>query len=426
MLPEYIEPGGTTYVYRDREFWTSGFFPGSLYLLLERDRKYPHVIRQQPSANIPEMQLNFASRWWTDSLHQNARLTGTHDIGFMIMPWARRAWELNGDRRALDSITVAATTLSHRFSPTIGAAGAIRSWDVCTTQVYNFTDPDQEFLVIIDNMMNLDLLFYAAAQMGDRTIYDRAVAHARTTQAAHVRADGSTTHLVVFEPATGDVRARLTNQGFSNDSCWARGQAWAIAGFAETYHWTHDASFLATACKCADYFLARVTPLGWKVPWDFDAAELSGVRQQPPDTSAAMVAAYGLILLHQARSTLGEPSDYLVAALNLTGMVCRDHLNAPARFLQRTETLSTAEQGKVQHVVCLDVDVGKGGCEAILNGATINNFESAPRRWADHALVYADYFFLLVGNKLLELGLGHLLVEDLPSKNKNGVTNGFK
>ncbi|CAK7218222.1 hypothetical protein SBRCBS47491_003436 [Sporothrix bragantina] len=415
LFPEYTEPGGTDYVYRDRTFWTSGFFPGSLYLLLERRRKHPQIWaqkKQQEKLHIPEPTLQFACQWWTESLHANSTLQGTHDLGFMLMPWARRAWELGRDGRALATIIRGAQTLAARFSPVVSA---LRSWDTCVTNLYSFTQPDKDFLMIIDNMMNLDLLFYAAWQTDDRSLYDIAVAHARTTIKSHIRDDGSTVHLVMFDSATGEIVDKLTNQGYSAESCWARGQAWAIAGFAETYHWTRDPVFLETAYRCADYFLARLDECeDDRVPWDFDAVRLSGDPDQPPDMSAALVAAYGMLLLHQ----VDTKKNYLSSALRIVTAVCRTSLCPPAQFTVHQEPLQTvvdqnhASKSGISMVQSLEVDVGVGGIPAIVSGATINNFEHAPRRWANHSLVYADYYFLLIGNKLLDMGLAVSILED--------------
>ncbi|KAL1878550.1 hypothetical protein VTK73DRAFT_7891 [Phialemonium thermophilum] len=186
LYPEYTKPGGTEYVYRELDFWTSGFFPGCLYLLLERQRKHGHVLGSAASTSqekVPHhLQLSFACTWWTENLHQNATLATTHDLGFMILPWAGPAWSLHGDARAFDTIRTAAETLASRFSPTLGC---IRSWDTCVTKKYNFSDPDSDFLVIIDNMMNLNLLFTAASLTSSPRLRDVAVAHARRTQQTH-------------------------------------------------------------------------------------------------------------------------------------------------------------------------------------------------------------------------------------------------
>ncbi|KAF4980498.1 hypothetical protein FDECE_17869, partial [Fusarium decemcellulare] len=287
LYPEYTKPGGTRYVYREHDFWTSGFFPGCLYLLLERERKYKGPMGWlNQGSDIPHlMQLEFACKWWTANLHQNSSLATTHDLGFMVFPWARLAWELNHDELAHDTIIRASKTLASRYVPEVGA---IRSWDTCVTKQYAFTDPRKDFLMIIDNMMNLDMLFWTASQLDDKEMYQFARNHAKRTQEFHVRSDFSTTHVTVFDPNTGLLKDKLTNQGFSHDSCWARGQAWAIAGFMQAYNWTQDESFLETALSCANYFLDQLPPSGIP-PWDFSAPKNV---YQPPDTSAAMIAVY--------------------------------------------------------------------------------------------------------------------------------------
>ncbi|KAF6838888.1 glucuronyl hydrolase, partial [Colletotrichum plurivorum] len=404
LFPEYTKPGGTKYVYRELDFWTSGFFPGCLYLLLERKRKYPHLLRHlgwSADEEPHQLHLEFACKWWTENLHPNAQLKTTHDLGFMIFPWARPAWELSHDRRAYETAITAARSLYGRYDETVGS---IRSWDVCVTKRYKFLDPSKDFLVIIDNMMNLDVIFWAAAQLGDGGMYNAAVKHAETTRTHHIRADNSTFHVVNFDQATGVPKEKITNQGHSDSSSWSRGQAWAVAGFAQTYGWTRDASFLETAISCADYFLAQL-PASGIPPWDFAAPDNG--EQQPPDVSAAMIAAYGMLLIHEALAALGRDSAYLRHAIRIIRASCGAHMNGGGRYVKSRRTIETVEQGTVDEETGWEVDMDNEP-ETILNGATINNYEFAPRRWANHGLVYADYFFLLAGNKLLEMGVPEL------------------
>lgn len=428
LFPEYTHPGGNKYIYRDLKFWTSGFFPGSLYLLLERQVRYPHVFQQeQQTLPIHHLQLEYACSWWTENLHANAHLTGTHDLGFMIMPWARPAWELRRDARAFETLKTAAKTLHGRYS---SAVGAIRSWDSCVTKAYSFWEPSRDFLLIIDNMMNLSLLFYVASRTGDGAMRDAAISHARTTRRTHVRADGTTSHLVVLDPDNGAVRQTLTNQGRFHDSCWSRGQAWAVTGFAEVWEWTREDEFLETAILCANTFLERMPEGDDAVPpWDFEPAaagpgDANGKRDEktkkeievePTDTSAAMIASYGFLLIYEALKLRQDShaQKYLVAALRLTSAVCKRCLTPRAKFVPRTDgatvrsIVDTPDHGaEEQDLEVIGFDVDDGGCEAILDGATINNYEFAPRRWANHSLVYADYYFMMVGNKLLEMGIG--------------------
>lgn len=250
-------------------------------------------------------------------------------------------------------------------------------------------------------MLNLDLLFWAATQLRDANLREIAINHAKTTQRHHIRTDSSTFHVVNFDQTTGEVKAKITNQGYSDESCWSRGQSWAITGFAQTYLWTHDESFLTTARECADYFLAHLPSNG--VPyWDFSAPV---TPDTPTDTSAAVIACYGMLLLHDALTAKAEQSPYLKGAMYILTSVCATKMSPPAQFQTSTTSVPSVEHGTSIEPGTLDVNMGTGA-ETILVGATINNYEFAPRRWADHGLVYADYYFLLVGNKLLEMGIG--------------------
>ena len=382
QYPEYTSPTGQEYIYSSAEFWTSGFFPGCLALLHQRQRNWSPRNLQQPHP----LKLQHAIKWWTEPLHSQAQRKDTHDLGFMIQPWAQLGWQLDGDRKCLESCIAAARSLASRFDP---AVGCIRSWDTCVTRRYSFLDPSKNFLVIIDNMMNLDLLYYVSALTGDRRMAEIATSHAHTSMKAHIREDGSTCHVVDFEPVTGEIQARFTNQGYSDDSCWTRGQAWGIAGFAQAFGWTKDERFLNASRKLADYFLKRISDDN-TVVWDFDAP-----KPGPSDTSAALIAVYGLLLIHEAEMSFSHmdhiAGSYLEAAIKILAAVVSSSLSPAAKFVK---TSSGNE----------NVDLGNGH-ETIIMHATINNYEFAPRRWADHGLVYADYFFLLIGNKLLDMGL---------------------
>lgn len=255
--------------------------------------------------------------------------------------------------------------------------------------------------------MNLDMLFWAAARLQDDDMYAAALSHAKISQRCHVRADSSTAHVVVFDPASGGIKSVITNQGYADGSCWSRGQAWAITGFVQVYQWTQDASFLETAKACVDYFVEHL-PASGIPPWDFQAPR---DKPQPTDTSAAMIASYGMLLIHEAETGAGRPSAYLQRALRIIRAVCASHVNSPANFVARDSIVEAYGLQSLdnQRAVTVTVDM-KEGTETILNGATINNYEFAPRKWANHGLVYADYFFLLVGNKLLDMGIGDVLV----------------
>jgi uncharacterized protein YyaL (SSP411 family) len=257
-------------------------------------------------------------------------------------------------------------------------------------------------------MLNLDLLFWASVELRSPHLYNIAKTHAQSTQTHLLRPNSSTFHVVNFDQATGSVKAKFTNQGYSDSSSWTRGQAWAITGFAQTYGWTGEKSFLDTASSCADYFLKRLEESESAVPpWDFDAPNEDGKR--PTDTSAAMIACYGLLLLHRSLIALGQQSSYFNAALHILASVCSTQLSTSARFVTIKEEVESVEHGRSFEDGKLVVEMGDGE-ETILKGATINNYEFAPRRWSGHGLVYADYYFLMVGNLLLEMGIGEHLV----------------
>ena len=419
LYPEYTDERGN-YVYRTLDFWTSGFFPGSLYLLLERKIR----LSQSPSPSRyagPDfeikphrLQLEYLCRWWTANLHQNALKRDTHDLGFMIAPWAMKAWELHRDPVAFSSLVMAAHSLASRFN---AKTGCLRSWDACITKRYKYTDPSLDFLVIIDNMLNLDLIFWAARNTSNSKLYDIALAHAQTTRKYHIREDNSSFHVVNLDPETGDLKSRFTNQGYSDDSCWARGQAWGVLGFMQTFAWTRDLTFLNTAKDMADYFISHLPADG--VPyWDLTAPV---TEESPRDTSAAMIAACGMLHLHKECGDIDEGYRYLVEAIKL--------VNNVVGMFTDPDSLRFASAHPEPHVSvyaedCFEHDSGDGfdvlsvvhhpdaesqTCETILRGATINNYEFAPRRWSNHGLVYADYYFLLFGNMMLEMGLGDFI-----------------
>ncbi|KAF2652503.1 glycoside hydrolase family 88 protein [Lophiostoma macrostomum CBS 122681] len=377
--PEYTKPGIAPYEYTDYDFWTSGFFPGSLYLVYERARLWDDRIPRLPQLDL--LKMRHACEWWTANLHSQASRTDTHDLGFLVMPWAQKGWELDGDRQCYQSMIAAAYALASRFDRKIGA---IRSWDTCLTKRYTFTDPKDAFLVIIDSMMNLNLLFYVAELVGNPTLADIAKTHATTLLNSHIRPDDSTFHVVDFDQATARIKQRFTNQGFSDESCWARGQAWGIAGYAQCYGWTKEPRFLNASKRLADYFIKHLPDDG--VPyWDFHSP-----KPGPRDTSAALIAAYGMLLLYKHAAE--EAKQYMEAAIRVVRAVAAMSL-AP----EATVPLSDEPDGK-------DIVDFKGSDTIVLN-ATINDYEFAPRRWADHGLVYADYYFLLIGNLMLEMGL---------------------
>jgi hypothetical protein len=350
LFPHYTLPGLPYYVYHDSSFWTSGFFPGCIWLLYERSLKQ--------SLSIPREDLLKAAKMWQTEMAKEQFKTDNHDLGFMIMPSFARDYELTGCREPLDVVINAARSLATRFSPT---TGVIRSWAGARTKAYDLNQKDIDFVVVIDSLMNLDLLYFAALHTGDKRLAEIATIHAGTTLRNHIRPNYSSYHLVNYDARNGAVRHQLTNQGYANESTWARGQAWALYGFATVYKWTRSPKFLDAAIRIADYFISRLDEDA-VVYWDFDAP-----RPGVWDVSAATCACSGLLLLHSLAPARGE---YVHHALRILDTVIH-------------RATSTGD--------------------ALFERSTVNDNEHALFRLAEHGCVYADYYFLEAGNRLLEL-----------------------
>lgn len=425
---------------REPKFWTCGFFPGSLYAMLERAVTFPHHVGLLPdraavSLHDLRAHLAFLCELWSNPLHEMAHRTDTHDVGFIMMPALKRDWELHGNQASLQSIAQAAKSLASRYSPT---TLAIRSWDTMIKKDIEVRDMDKNFLVIIDSLCNLDLLFYVSAQTQDRSFAQMAATHARTVMDTHLRPEPrpagaysargyhgqlySTCHVANFDPRSGRLQWRKTAQGYADNSTWARGQAWAVLGYAETYVWSKDAIFLRAACGVAEYFILRLedapscveSPAGVTsqsenspgrghlkgryVPlWDFDAP----VDHENPlrDTSAGLIAANGMLILSQALRGCGEhhlSQHFLEAALKIV----QDTIDL-SLATERAELVSVGDDG---HIGCRDAEPGKT-FEGIIKNATANNNENALRKYANHTLVYGDYYLIEFGNRLLKMGL---------------------
>ncbi|USP81770.1 glycoside hydrolase family 88 protein [Curvularia clavata] len=402
-------PDAGRYEERESSFWTCGFFPGSIYALLERCMKYPQAFSIPPPLR-PHMQdhLLQLGRHYSVAIQQMSRRTDTHDMGFIVQPALQRDWELTGNKESLAAVINAAEALASRYDARVKA---IRSWDVAVNDRYSITDMQENFLVIIDSMCNLDLLYFAAHMTSSPHLSDIATTHASTIINEILREDFSSYHLVNFSPATGLVQAKMTNQGHADASTWSRGQAWAIMGFAQTYCWTKDTKYLDTAIGCARYFLRRLEEGQgkWKshlVPrWDFDAPiELDGddYDEENPlrDVSAGVIAANGMLIVYQALQGL-EPSE---AAKRAGGI---DFLDRALRIVQ--QTLEMAYDGDFASFEVGDTDgdvvIKESLFECILRHSTTNWNEHAHKKYKDHGLVYADYYLLEFGNKLLRAGL---------------------
>jgi len=254
--PEFINPsryenGEIQYVPQDD--WVSGFFPGTV---------------------LYEFQLTGDSLWlerglrYTEALDTIQRLKWHHDVGFMVMASYGVAYRLTGKDEYKAKIIEAANSLATRFRP---AAGVFQSWDedrgwqgtrgwMCPT--------------IIDNMMNLELMFEATRFSGDSSFWQMAVSHADTTMKYHFRPDYSTYHVVDYDKVNGGIRSRCTAQGFADSSCWARGEAWALYGYTMCYRYTQDARYLEQAKQVYDYLFTHPNMPADLVPYSLQLMNL--------------------------------------------------------------------------------------------------------------------------------------------------------
>lgn len=247
------------------EDWTSGFFPGSLWYTYEM---------------TGNEELKTYAIQYTNMLNSVRSLKNTHDVGFMINCSYGNALRLAPNDTIKAVIIETADNLCSRFNPEIGC---IRSWDFGT---WNFP-------VIIDNMMNLDLLFTASKLSGDSKYYDVAVKHAQTTMKNHFRPDYTSYHLVSYNN-DGTVEKKQTHQGKNDESAWSRGQAWGVYGYTSCYRETKDTVFLQEAVNIADMIMRRVITDDFIPYWDLDAPAGDAT---PRDASAAAVTASAMLEL---------------------------------------------------------------------------------------------------------------------------------
>jgi unsaturated chondroitin disaccharide hydrolase len=244
--------------------WSSGFLPGWIWYMYEQTLDGSLLSRAQAQ---------------TSSLSSEATDASGHDIGFRIMTSYGNGYRITRDPAYMSTIQTAAQTMSTLYVSFPGGGGTINSWPYYSSKTN----------VIIDNMMTIELLFYAAQNGGNPTWYNMAVNHALNTMQNNVRPDGSTYQGVEYN-SDGSVYQYFTADGYSTSSTWSRGQAWGLAGFTMAYRYTGDARFLTTAQNLANYFIAHL-PSDYVPYWDFSQTNTY------KDSSAAAIAAAGLLEL---------------------------------------------------------------------------------------------------------------------------------
>ena len=286
LNPRTINKDGSI-VYVPIDDWCSGFFPGNIWHMYELtgDKKW----------------LPLAEKY-TEALDSVQYLTWHHDVGFMIGCSYLNGYRFAGKEEYKPVIIQTAKSLSTRFRP---AAGVLQSWDADKGWQ---AERGWKCPVIIDNMMNLELLFEASKLSGDSTYYNVAVKHADTTMKNHFRANNSCYHVVDYDPVTGEVRKKQTAQGYADESAWARGQAWAIYGYTMMARETGSPEYLAQAKHIARFLMNHPNMPADKAPyWDFDAPN---IPDAPRDASAAAIMASALIELSQLDKS-DEAKSYL-------------------------------------------------------------------------------------------------------------------
>ena len=258
--------------------WTSGFYPGILWNLFDYSG---------------QAALRDAAQQWTSFVEKEKWNTGTHDLGFMIYCPFGNAYRVTGKEAYKEAIIQAAKSLSTRYKPEVGA---LKSWD-WNPEVWHFP-------VIIDNMMNLEMLFRVSEWTGDSTYYKIADQHAQTTMENHFRPDHSSYHVIDYDTLSGDVRNRHTHQGFAHESAWSRGQAWGLYGYTVAYRETGNEEYLEQARKIAHFIFSHPNVPEDKIPyWDYDAPN---VPNELRDVSAATITASGLLELADLDKEHGE------------------------------------------------------------------------------------------------------------------------
>ncbi|MFD2034766.1 glycoside hydrolase family 88 protein [Belliella marina] len=271
IFPRTINQGEKDWKFVSVEDWTSGFWPGILWYLYEYDQT-------DEWKNTTEKYTGFLT-----PLSQRPPMD--HDIGFQIFCSFGNGYRLTGDLEYKQVIHDAAKQLTTLYNPNVGT---ILSWP---REVPNMEWPQHN--TIMDNMMNLELLFWSSKNGGDSSYYDIAVEHAETTMENHFREDHTSYHVVVYDRESGEKIKGVTHQGYADSTMWARGQAWAIYGYTLVYRETKDRKFLDFAQKVTDVYLDRL-PEDLIPYWDFSSP---GIPDVPKDASAAAITASALLEL---------------------------------------------------------------------------------------------------------------------------------
>lgn len=264
QLPRTLDADGNLITVRS-DWWTSGFFPGSLWYLYEF---------------TGDQKLKDDAALITSRVEREKYTTNNHDVGFILYCSYGNGLRLAGEESYNEILLTGARSLCTRFRPNVGC---IQSWA---------TRPGWQCPVIVDNMMNLELLMWAFKKSGDSTFYKIAVQHADTTMKNHYRPDHSSYHVVSYDTITGQVEIKQTNQGYADDSDWSRGQSWGLYGYVMMYRETGLKRYLDHAINIADFLINHPNMPEDMIPyWDYDAPDIPDAKR---DASAGAIMASAL------------------------------------------------------------------------------------------------------------------------------------
>jgi unsaturated chondroitin disaccharide hydrolase len=320
-FPSYA-PHDLQWSYSNSSGWTSGFYPGCLWLAYELSGR------------------NEFKKWakkWTAGLEKETNNTGTHDLGFMFGCSFGNGIKSVSHNEAVtykDILVKAAITLDKRYSPKVGMLRCY--WDEPP-----FSQDTTLFPVVVDIMMNLELLFWAAENGAPKSLKEHAIRHALNTYRDFVRPDGSTYHVVRYNKDSGKIFNKGQLQGQNENSTWTRGHAWFIYGMTACYRHTRDEGFLEKACALADYFLKRLTPDNVS-RWDFDSSpEFKDIK----DASATAIVSSALFELSTYGKDQTRKGKYLEKATAMLAALCsKEYLaereNTNAILLHSTQYLT--------------------------------------------------------------------------------------
>jgi len=349
-IPRSIVPGSSKWKFVGYKDWCSGFWPGILWYSYEATRS--------------NVFLSKAKAFSSELMPLSQQPAFDHDLGFQIFNSYGNGYRLIKNPEYKKIILKTADTLATLFNPKVGT---ILSWP---REVPGMQWPQHN--TIIDNMINLEMLFWAAKNGGGKRLYDIAFSHANITMKNHFRPDYSAYHAVIYDRETGKKIKGVTHQGYADDSMWARGQSWAIYGYTMCFRETGNRAFLEFAQKVSDVYLAKLPTDG--IPyWDFNDPSIPNA---PKDASAAAVVASGLLELSTFVNNKAKSQKYRKAA-----------------ELMLTSLSSVAYQSRNKNTAFLLHSTGHKP-----NGSEI-----------DTSIIYADYYYMEALLRLKKLQKGNRL-----------------